>query len=159
MSSRFNDWWPLHYYLGVAYEMTGRRSEAVSAFRKVLQLNGSHLETMKELMSIYEDEGDRENTRKYREKIKLIEAAMEEEHQQHLEEIQEEDKKLEEEEPELMEPEHIDTGDADKMADAVPADAKDDAEKTSEDLADADEEEVAEPKEKRKGLVKRFGKK
>ena len=140
MSSRFNDWWPLHYYLGVAYEMTGRRSEAVSAFRKVLQLNGSHLETMKELMSIYEDEGDRENTRKYREKIKLIEAAMEEE-------------------PELMEPEHIDTGDADKMADAVPADAKDDAEKTSEDLADADEEEVAEPKEKRKGLVKRFGKK
>ena len=25
-SSRFNDWWPLHYYLGVAYEMTGRRS-------------------------------------------------------------------------------------------------------------------------------------
>ncbi|MFQ8846469.1 MAG: tetratricopeptide repeat protein [Clostridia bacterium] len=159
LSSRFNDWWPLHYYLGVAYEMTGRRSEAVSAFRKVLQLNGSHLETMKELMSIYEDEGDRENTRKYREKIKLIEAAMEEEHQQHLEEIQEEDKKLEEEEPELMEPEHIDTGDADKMADAVPADAKDDTEETSEDLADADEEEVAEPKEKRKGLVKRFGKK
>ena len=159
LSSRFNDWWPLHYYLGVAYEMTGRRSEAVSAFRKVLQLNGSHLETMKELMSIYEDEGDRENTRKYREKIKLIQAAMEEEHQQHLEEIQEEDKKLEEEEPELMEPEHIDTGDADKMADAVPADAKDDAEETSEDLADADEEEVAEPKEKRKGLVKRFGKK
>ena len=52
LSSRFNDWWPLHYYLGVAYEMTGRRSEAVSAFRKVLQLNGSHLETMKELMSI-----------------------------------------------------------------------------------------------------------
>ena len=64
LSSRFNDWWPLHYYLGVAYEMTGRRSEAVSAFRKVLQLNGSHLETMKELMSIYEDEGDRENTPK-----------------------------------------------------------------------------------------------
>ena len=159
LTDNFNDWWPLHYYLGVAYEMTGRRSEAVSAFRKVLQLNGSHLETMKELMSIYEDEGDRENTRKYREKIKLIEAAMEEEHQQHLEEIQEEDKKLEEEEPELMEPEHIDTGDADKMADAVPADAKGDAEETSEDLADADEEEVAEPKEKRKGLVKRFGKK
>ena len=45
-----------------------------------------------------------------------------------------------------MEPEHIDTGDADKMADAVPADAKDDAEETSEDLVDADEEEVAEPK-------------
>ena len=111
-------------------------------------------------MSIYEDEGDRENTRKYREReSSSIEAAMEEEHQQHLEEIQEEDEKLEEEEPELMEPEHIDTGDADKMADAVPADAKDDAEETSEDLVDADEEEVAEPKEKRKGLVKRFGEK
>ena len=114
---------------------------------------------MKELMAIYEDEGDRENTRKYREKIKLIEAAMEEEHQQHLEEIQEEDKKLEEEEPELMEPEHIDTGDADKMADAVPSDAKDDAGELSEESADPTAENADEPKEKRKGLVKRFGKK
>ena len=114
---------------------------------------------MKELMAIYEDEGDRENTRKYREKIKLIEAAMEKEHQQHLEEIQEEDKKLEEEEPELMEPEHIDTGDADKMADAVPSDAKDDAGELSKESADPAAENADEPKEKRKGLVKRFGKK
>ena len=103
--------------------------------RKVLQLNGSHLETMKELMSIYEDEGDRENTRKCREKIKLIEAAMEEEHQHQFEEIQEEDEKLEEIETEAASSwsRHPDTGDADKMADeSCWPDAKDDAEETSE---------------------------
>ena len=34
LSSRFNDWWPLYYYLGIGYEMTGKRADAVSAFRK-----------------------------------------------------------------------------------------------------------------------------
>ena len=108
LSTRFNDWWPLHYYLGVSYEMTGMRAKAVSEFKKVLQLNGSHLETMKELVEIYEDEGDKENIKKYSEKIRMIETAIEEDHQKHMKEIMEEDDKLQREEPELMEPEVID---------------------------------------------------
>lgn len=106
-SSRFHDWWPLHYYLGVAYEMTGERSAAVNSFKRTLQLNGSHLETMKELLAIYEDEKDKANIKKYAEKIKLIEAAMEEEQQKNLAAIEKEDKKLQAVEPEKIAPEHI----------------------------------------------------
>ena len=65
LQSRFRTWWPLYYYLGVAYEMTGRKNEAISSFKKVLTMNASHLETMEELSAIYAQEGDRENKRKY----------------------------------------------------------------------------------------------
>ena len=106
--SRFRDWWPLYYYLGVAYEMTGSRAEAQESFRKVLKLNGSHIETMKELVLIYEAEGDEANAKKYTEKIKMIQAGMEEDRQINLKAIEEEDRKLQEEEPEFLEPERID---------------------------------------------------
>lgn len=132
-STRFSDWWPLYYYLGVAYEMTGKRSDAVDSFKKVLHLNGSHLETMKELLAIYEDESDRANIRKYSEKIKMIEAAMEEDRAQLVKEIELEDKKLQEEEPQMADPEHIEI--------------------------DAEETESIENTEDRKPLVKRLGKK
>lgn len=108
LNTKFNDWWPLYYYLGVAYEMTGKRADAISAFKNVLKMNGSHIETMRELLDIYEDEGDKENIRKYSQKIKLIEEGMKAEQQQHIKAIKDEDRKLEEEEPELMDPEHID---------------------------------------------------
>ena len=29
LRTKFNDWWPLYYYLGVAYERTGKRDVAV----------------------------------------------------------------------------------------------------------------------------------
>lgn len=106
--SRFRDWWPLYYYLGVAYEMTGKRQEALDAFKRVLKLNGSHIETMKELILIYEDEGDEANIKKYSEKIRMIEAGMEEDRQINLKAIEAEDRKLQEEEPEFLEPERID---------------------------------------------------
>lgn len=142
LSSRFNDWWPLHYYLGVSYEMTGKRSRAVAELKKALQINGSHLETMKELLEIYQDEGDKENIKKYSEKIKLIEAAMEEERQQHVAEIEAEDEKLLEKEPELMEPEVIDLDD-------------DDGEAGSDDNDRAKQEQ----KPDKKRMVKRLGEK
>ncbi|MDO4544609.1 MAG: hypothetical protein Q4C25_00485 [Bacillota bacterium] len=159
LGSRFNDWWPLYYYLGVAYEMTGERSEAISAFKKTLQLNGSHLETMKELLSIYEDDGDKANIKKYSEKIELIETAMEEERQQHLQEIEAEDKKLQEQEPQLMEPEHIDvdeSADAGMSADgASGADAPDGADESATKTPDG----TAKKDEEKKPMVKRLGKK
>ena len=140
LHSKFNDWWPLYYYLGVAYEMTGQRSDAVGAFKKVLQLNGSHIDTMKELLSIYEDEADKENIRKYSEKIKLVQAAMEEERASHLKDVEEEDRRLQEQEPQLMKPEHIDVEDS-GTAPARP-----------------ESESVSQPSDK-KPLVKRLGKK
>lgn len=135
LSSRFSEWWPLHYYLGIGYEMTGKRADAVSSFRKVLQFNGSHIETMKELLTIYEEEGDKENSKKYREKIRLIEDNMREERAQHMEEIEEEDKRLQEQETKLIEPEHIDVDD--------------------EDISASDDEKG----EEKKRLVKRLGRK
>ena len=76
-----------------------RISDAVAEFKKVLMTNGSHVETMKELLSIYEVQDDKANIKKYKEKIALIEAAQEEEHAKQVEETQKENKKLEEQEP------------------------------------------------------------
>lgn len=107
LGSRYKDWWPLHYYLGVAYEMTDNTASAVDCFKKVLQMNGSHIETMRELVQIYDAEGDRTNKRKYENKIKLIEENLEKEQQVFQQEIKQEDKKLQAEEPEIQEPELI----------------------------------------------------
>ena len=109
LNTKYRDWWPLYYYLGVAYEMTGNRSEAVDSLKKALKLNGSHLETMKELLAIYEDEGDKANIRKYSKKIEMIQSNIKAEQDAHIRAIQAEDRKLEEEEPELADPEYIDT--------------------------------------------------
>lgn len=105
--SGYRNWWPLYYYLGIAYEMTGRRDEAVASLKKVLQINGSHIETMKELLAIYEAEGDEVNIKKYSMKIQMVQAGMEEEQEQQIEAIAREDKKLQNEEPEKADPEHI----------------------------------------------------
>ncbi len=78
LDSRFNDWWPLHYYTGIAYLETGNKAEAVARFKNVLQRNGSHIETMQELLRIYEESGDKENAKKFRQKIEMIQQQIEE---------------------------------------------------------------------------------
>lgn len=65
-------WWPLHYYLGVAYVEMGRMEDAADRFLRVLQLNPSHRETMKELAEIYEAKGDQTMSEKYRRKAELL---------------------------------------------------------------------------------------
>lgn len=124
LSTRFNTWWPLYYYLGVAYEMTGRRPDAIDAFKKVLHLNGSHIETMKELLLIYEDENDSANIKKYSEKIKMIEVGMKEDRANHIKEIEEEDRKLQEEESEKAEPEHIEITEVEESEEEASEDKK-----------------------------------
>ncbi|MCI7146051.1 MAG: tetratricopeptide repeat protein [Clostridiales bacterium] len=99
LQSQYNNWWPLHYYLGRGYAQLGNVKEAVTEFKKVLQINGSHIETMKELLLIYEAQDDKANIKKYSEKIKLIETAQEEEQARQIAEIEKENKRLETEEP------------------------------------------------------------
>ncbi|MHC1722909.1 MAG: tetratricopeptide repeat protein [Aminipila sp.] len=72
LNSQFKTWWPLPYYLGVAYSRVGELNEAVSCFKMVLTLNPSHIETMEELADIYSVQGDEENLQKYSRKIDLI---------------------------------------------------------------------------------------
>ncbi|MGI6258160.1 MAG: hypothetical protein ACOYJU_08830 [Anaerovoracaceae bacterium] len=77
LDTKFKDWWPLHYYLGVGYARTERIPDAVARFKNALGLNPSHLETMEELADIYEMQKDKENTKKFRKKIQLIRADIE----------------------------------------------------------------------------------
>ncbi|MGI6737453.1 MAG: hypothetical protein ACOX41_09130 [Anaerovoracaceae bacterium] len=79
LDSQFREWWPLHYFVGLACARTGRTAEAVSRFKYALSLNPSHLETMEELLTIYRAQNDKENIRKYEEKMKLIRADLREE--------------------------------------------------------------------------------
>lgn len=72
VNTRFKDWWPMSYYLGVAYERTGDKKKAVDAFKRVLALNPSHVESMDELANIYEESKDADNENKYRNKADLI---------------------------------------------------------------------------------------
>jgi len=118
LKSQFKDWWPLHYYLGRGYVQADRISDAVAEFKKVLQMNGSHLETMKELLLIYEEQDDRANIKKYSEKIKLIEEAQAADQAQLVENTQKENKRLEDEEPSPLpkeDRESFDTSDLDEF--------------------------------------------
>ena len=70
--SKFNDWWPLWYYLGVGYARSENMNEAEKAFKEALKGNPRHVESMEELMDIYKAKGDKTNLKKYRDKIALV---------------------------------------------------------------------------------------
>ncbi len=106
-TSRFKTWWPLFYYLGVAYEMTGQMEDAIACFKKVLTMNASHIETMEELVAIYTQAGDDANIFKYQNKIRMVRAALHEDQMIHNAETLEEDKELLEKVPEDQKPEII----------------------------------------------------
>ncbi|HVI40269.1 MAG TPA: tetratricopeptide repeat protein [Anaerovoracaceae bacterium] len=72
METKFKDWWPMSYYLGVAYQKTGNNKDAVASFKHVLGLQPSHVESMEELADIYAESKDKENELKYRKKAELI---------------------------------------------------------------------------------------
>ncbi|HWQ77716.1 MAG TPA: tetratricopeptide repeat protein [Anaerovoracaceae bacterium] len=72
LKTKFKDWWPMSYYLGVAYVKTGNRKDAVASFKRVLGINASHVESMEELAEIYAESKDKENETKYRKKAELI---------------------------------------------------------------------------------------
>ena len=103
LRSQFNGWW---------------NGDAVAEFKKALMINGSHLESMRELLVIYEESGDKTNAKKYGEKIKLIEDAQAEEQAANAAEIEKENKRLETEEPKPLpaeQIEHVELSGADEL--------------------------------------------
>ncbi|MDD4565231.1 MAG: tetratricopeptide repeat protein [Eubacteriales bacterium] len=72
LSTKFKDWWPMSYYLGIAYDRAGDKKGAITSFKRALTLNPSHLESMDELANIYAENKDKDNERKYRIKAELI---------------------------------------------------------------------------------------
>jgi len=78
-SERFKNWWPLWYYLGIAYKHIDDINNAEESFRKVLKLSPSNIEAMTELVEIYKKTGEKELEEKYANKIKLVKRNIEEE--------------------------------------------------------------------------------
>lgn len=148
LKSQFSNWWPLHYYLGMGYKSLGQTSDSLNEFKKALMINGSHIESMRELLAIYEESGDKANIKKYSEKIKLIEEAQAEEQEASARETEEENKRLETEEPKPLEKEqieHFDLSEADELEAEGGNGEADGAEKGGE--------------EEKPRMVKRLGKK
>ena len=65
-------WWPLSYYLGIAYAKADRPEEAVTRFRHALGLNPSQRDCMEELAEVYEFLGEAEKAEKYRRKLEIL---------------------------------------------------------------------------------------
>ena len=145
LKSQYKDWWPLHYYLGRGYVQAGDISEAVTEFKKVLQTNGSHLETMKELLLIYEEQDDRANIKKFSEKIKLIEEAQAEEQAKLVEDTQKENKRLEDEEPEPIPQESRESFDTSELDEFEPESALAEADEAAKAEAEAEAPAETEP--------------
>lgn len=70
--SPFADWWPLHYYLGVAFARIGEMDEALGSFLRVLTLAPSHEASMEELIAIYRERKDFAMAEKYEKKLERI---------------------------------------------------------------------------------------
>lgn len=73
----FENWWPLWFYLGTAYMGIEKREEAIEAFLRVLKISPSNIDTMKNLVALYEELGDEMKMDKYKNKIKVIEENIE----------------------------------------------------------------------------------
>ena len=69
---RYEQWWPLWYYLAFAEEGLGNTEAAIDDLKKALLLSPSNTEVMEELVSLYEATGDDTSAEKYRRKIEII---------------------------------------------------------------------------------------
>ena len=72
--NRFNTWWPLWYYLSIAYRAIDEPAQAIDHMLKVLNYSPSNIDAMQALVEMYEEMGDNEKVKKYSDKINLIKA-------------------------------------------------------------------------------------
>lgn len=72
----YSKWWPLWYYLGVAYTGIGDSEHAISSYRNALQLSPSNIQVMMELIDVYQATGDYANAEKYIDKVHVIERGL-----------------------------------------------------------------------------------
>ncbi len=68
----FASWWPLWFYLGTAYGELDEVDEAITCFTEVLKYAPSNIESMEELVKLYEKAGNTEKVEKYTKKIGLV---------------------------------------------------------------------------------------
>lgn len=68
----FNTFWPMWYYLGLAYREVGMPEMAEAAFISVLKYSTSNIDAMEELIEVYEFMGRDDMAEKYVKKIDLV---------------------------------------------------------------------------------------
>ncbi len=68
----FSNWWPLWYYLGIAYKGVENLEEAIVCFKTALQYSPSNEEVMEELKKAYKSIGDAANEEKYIKKLEIV---------------------------------------------------------------------------------------
>ena len=71
---RFKTWWPLWYYLGMAYSGMGDNDKAKEHFLEVLKLSPSNEDTMEKLVEIYTASGETDKVEKYSKKLEVVKA-------------------------------------------------------------------------------------
>lgn len=71
-TGKYEKWWPLWYYLGIAESALGDSASAIADFKQALAYSPSNTEVMKELVDIYGSIGDETNADKYRRKIEIV---------------------------------------------------------------------------------------
>ena len=74
VQTEYSQWWPLHFYLGCAYNELGELPEAIEGFLNVLKLSPSNVDAMDALADLFARTGDAEKSEKYANKAALIRA-------------------------------------------------------------------------------------
>ncbi len=70
--SKYKEWWPMSYYIGVAYARTGEPERAAEMFKRVLAADPSNVYSMLELAELYGQLGNSEQSEKYRRKAEVV---------------------------------------------------------------------------------------
>ena len=68
----YKTFWPMWYYLGVAYKEIDMQDMAEAAFISVLRVSPSNLYAMEELVHLYKSQGRSDMAEKYENKIALV---------------------------------------------------------------------------------------
>lgn len=71
-TSKFRDWWPMHYYLAQAYIDVGKPEEAEASYKEVLRVSPSNVDALRGLSELYEALGKDALAEKYQKKYQLL---------------------------------------------------------------------------------------
>ncbi len=72
LSSDYNTWWPLHFYLATASEELGNYSMAEERYKNTLRLQPSLIDAVDGLIRVYRALGEEEKAYKYEQKKEII---------------------------------------------------------------------------------------
>ena len=78
LGSNYDTWWPLHFYLGIAYEELGNDVMAAEEYKTALKYNAANLDSIDGLIRIYTRTGNEVMVNKYKQKKEIIKHNLEE---------------------------------------------------------------------------------